>query len=291
VPRERTRAREPVVAVARQRARDHVADERRHVGPDLADVRDRIVRDRLERQELGLALEQVPLRERLPQHRAERPDVGAPVERLVAQLLGRHVRVRALHGAGARLARRVLDLRDAEVEHLHDTVDRDEQVLRRHVAMHDAEQLAGRVLQLVRVVEALARLHAETCDEPRVGRERVVVGAAKQRERDALKVLHRDVVLALPLAELEHLADVGVRDPRRDARLVEEHRDEQRIAREVREDPLDAHELLEAAVAVEARQKDLGHAAGRELRDKRVLPEASRLGGGRRHPGDYSPIQ
>src|SRR3569623_2113772 len=72
--------REPVLAVARQRTCARVAEQRRHVGTELADIRNRIVRDRLGRQELGLTLGQVALRERLPQHRAERPAIGAAID-------------------------------------------------------------------------------------------------------------------------------------------------------------------------------------------------------------------
>jgi hypothetical protein len=129
--------------------------------------------------------------------------------------------------------------------------------------MNDAEQLAIGTPQLVRVMKALARLHATAGDQPRIGWREVEVLAPKQRERNALEILHRDVVLAFPLAELEHLADVGVRDACGDARFVEEHRYELRIFRKVRQDPLDADELLETAITVEPREEDLGHAARR----------------------------
>ena len=58
------------------------------------------------------------------------------------------------------------------------------------------------------------------------GGVRIEVAPAKARERNALEVLHRDEVAAVDLAELEHLADVRMRDLRGDPRLVEEHRDE-----------------------------------------------------------------
>ena len=57
-----------------------------------------------------------------------------------ARLLGRHVRDLALEHAGARLERRVHRLRDAEVDDLHLAVVGDEDVVRGHVAVDDAER-------------------------------------------------------------------------------------------------------------------------------------------------------
>ena len=56
----------------------------------------------------------------------------------------------------------------------------------------------------------------------------------------------QDVVL---LAEVEDLRDVDVLDPRRDARLVEEHRAGTVRRGELREDRLDGDELLEPVLA------------------------------------------
>ena len=72
-----------------------------------------------------------------------------------------------------------------------------------------------------------------------------------------MKVLHRDPVGVVGLAELEHGRDVGVRDPRRDVRLVEEHVHEGLVLDEVRVDALDGEPPLEAAEAVDARQVTL----------------------------------
>ena len=57
-------------------------------------------------------------------------------------------------------------------------------------------------------------------------------------------------------------------DARGEARLVEEHLDELGLAREVRVQPLDGDEALEAADARQAREEHRGHAAGRELGDQ-----------------------
>ena len=59
-------------------------------------------------------------------------------------------------------------------------------------------------------------------------------GADEARARRAVDVLHRHVELAVLLAEVEHLHDVRVAEPRAHARLVDEHRDEVGVARELR---------------------------------------------------------
>jgi hypothetical protein len=96
------------------------------------------------------------------------------------------------------------------------------------------------------------------------------------RERDALEVLHREVVVAVEIAELEDLADVRVREARRELRLGEEHRDEARVLGEVRQDPLDHHQLLEAGGAGQQGDEHLAHAPLGELGEQGVLAEPVR---------------
>ena len=95
----------------------------------------------------------------------------------------------------------------------------------------------------------------------------------------AVHVLHRVEVRARELSDVVNLRDVRMLELRGEPRLVEEHRDELRVLREVRQDALDADELLEAAVTVKPREKDLGHATRRELRDELVaakIPSVAR---------------
>jgi hypothetical protein len=66
-------------------------------------------------------------------------------------------------------------------------------------------------------------------------------------------------------------------DARGQARLLEEHLDELGLAREVRVEPLDGDEALEAADAGEAREKHGRHAAGRQLGHQLEAIEPSRL--------------
>src|SRR5262249_37411743 len=89
------------------------------------------------------------------------------------------------------------------------------------------------------------------------------------------EVLHDDVELAVGLAQLVDLADVGVRHLRRDARLGDQHRAKPRIVRQVREDSLDHEQLLEPGGALEAREEDLAHAASGNAREQLVPTEAS----------------
>jgi hypothetical protein len=93
------------------------------------------------------------------------------------------------------------------------------------------------LLVLVQVHEEVREVHAD--DELHDDVERIVRGAT----------------------EVEGLRHVGARDVRGEARLVQEHLHELRVAREVREHALDGHEFLEAALAAHARRVDLRHAA------------------------------
>ena len=66
-----------------------------------------------------------------------------------------------------------------------------------------------------------------------------------------------------------------------DPRLVDEHRAEMRVLREVREDALDHQRLVDALRAARAGEEDLRHAAHPEAPRDDVSTEA--LGVGRRH--------
>ncbi len=89
-----------------------------------------------------------PARDRVVHGRADREDIGPRVDRCAARLLRRHVRGRPdhlpvrRHRSGIRL-----DLRDAEVEQLHEIVrdgrGGEEHVVRLDVAMNDACAMGG----------------------------------------------------------------------------------------------------------------------------------------------------
>ncbi len=97
------------------------------------------------------------------------------------------------------------------------------------------------------------------------------------REGVALHVLHDDVVALLARPDLEDGHDVGVVDPRGEARLLQEHLDELGLAREVRVQALDPDEALKAARAGEATEVHGRHPSGRELRDELETVEPSVL--------------
>ena len=104
----------------------------------------------------------------------------------------------------------------------------------RDVAMDDAERLALVVVEHVRGLEPGERVERDAHREARVdgapdGRELL----ADVGERRALDVVHDDEGLAVVEAELAHLHDVVVLDRRREARLVDEHREEALVGREV----------------------------------------------------------
>ena len=70
--------------------------------------------------------------------------------------------------------------------------------------------------------------------------------------------------------------DVVVGQLRGELGLVDEHRDELFVVGQVRQDPLDRDDLLEALLAAHAGLVDLGHAAGGDLLEELVLAEAAR---------------
>ena len=78
-------------------------------------------------------------REDLPEDDAERVEVASPVDVLAARLLGRHVPELAFEDARSSVKR--LRARDAEVGDLHRAFERQENVLRAHVAVDDLERL------------------------------------------------------------------------------------------------------------------------------------------------------
>jgi hypothetical protein len=207
-------------------------------------------------------------------HGAEREHVGAPVDRLGQALLGRHVRELALDGAAPGVGLPLVGLGDPEIDDLEDPLEGDDQVLRRDVAVDHVELLAVGAGPLVGVVQPAAGLRRQPDHD--LGRDdagrHALVGLARQLgERHAGQVLHHHVVAAVVLPELERLHDVRVIELRPEPRLVEEHADEVGVVGQVVEQALDHHVLLEAGLAGDAREVDLGGAADREQREDVVL--------------------
>jgi hypothetical protein len=125
-----------------------------HVGRALARrARDGALLERTDHLAVGRALPQPPAHARLVQHDPDGEHVGPPIEDQVPRLLRRHVEELALDRPVPRLGRAPLGLRDAEVDHLHLTVVRHEDVVGRHVSMDDVERRAVEVLEVVRMLE------------------------------------------------------------------------------------------------------------------------------------------
>ena len=141
------------------------------------------------------------------------------------RLLRRHVRELALEKPRLRLAHVEGRLRDAEVEHLHLTVVGHEDVLGAHVTVDDPDLGTVEVLHLVRVVKAEKGLRDDMGGERRV---HPVTARARHGGEPVqglpLEVLHREEVAVVLFPDFVRMHHVGVIEPRRHARLVEEHR-------------------------------------------------------------------
>ncbi len=89
-------------------------------------------------------------------------------------------------------------------------------------------------------------------------------------------------------AGIEGLHHVGMIEQRGDARLVDEHLHELRLRRQLGEDALQHHQLVEPRQRAHAREIDLRHAAGRQVLDDLVAADALTRGDGRRRRHDSS---
>jgi hypothetical protein len=264
--------------VALERAHDDVVEEARQALANLRRRRDVELVDRAEDRGLVGLVEQLALRDQLPRDDAEAPHVGAAIRVLAGDDLGREIGALALEDAGARGVVALARVRDAEVHHLDVAVVGDEQVIGRDIAMDDVERCAARARGLVRGVQALAcalddaREDAGLNECARWGR-RVVQLVLDRGQRLAAEQLHREVVGAVVLVEVEDRAHVGVMDLRGDARLVEEHLDEALVACELRADALERDVAMHAGAAARLREIDRRHAAAADLDAQPVRTE------------------
>ena len=131
-------------------------------------------------------------------------------------------------------------------------------------------------LQLVRGVEAGERVEHDAQHDARTGMALAAARRAREeaRQRVALDVLHDQVVAAGRSSPTSRMGTTfGWWMPRGEARLVEEHLDELLLVREVRVQPLDGDEALEAADAEDRAEEHRGHAARRELGHELVAIE------------------
>ena len=209
-------------------------------------------------------------------------DVDALVDVVARGLLGRHVRELALEGAalGVALLHRVAaqGLGDAEVEQLDRALVRQHHVRRRDVAVDHAQRLAVVAGQVVCVRERAAHLAAD------VGHQLGPRGADPGPERThglgevaAFDVLHRDEVLLVDRAQLEHLHDVRVVEAGRQLGLLDEHARELRVVGKMRQDALDHEHPFEPRRTLYPSLEDVGHPAAANALEQRVFAELNRL--------------
>ena len=147
--------------------------------------------------------------------------------------------------------------------------------------MHDEERTLVVVDELVRGMKPVQEIADDRDDDARRDRRARALGELDQpSDRDALDVLHDDEELAALVRDVERLHHVRVLDPRGEDRLVEEHRREGFVLRELLVHALDRDELRvppRAAAPDEHRR----HPARRELAEELIVLRGDHLRHGR----------
>ena len=204
----------------------------------------------------------------LVEHDAGGEQIAARVDLLAARLLRRHVRHGADGGAdrrqlirsadrGVRIrAAGLVELGDAEIEHLDRAASRHEQVRGLDVAMHDALRVSG--------VERIGQLRAEL--EHFVERQPAARDAILQRL--PVEQLHHHELLAALRADVVEGADVRVIEARDHLRFALEALVRVGVGVGLVGQELDRHLAAEARVF---RFVDDAHAAGAEPRQDLVV--------------------
>ena len=155
---------------------------------------------------------------------------------------GAHVRHLALELPFPRHVGTASRLRDAEIDDPRDAVASHDDVLRRHVPVHEPQQTPLFVAGLVRGVQTVQdRGDNRDRDSDRDVQSPLARQPEKARERLAVDVLHHEAQTALFRVDVEDADDVRVADAAGEARLVDEHRDEVRIPRQGGVKALDGH--------------------------------------------------
>jgi hypothetical protein len=138
----------------------------------------------------------------------------------------------------------------------------------------DAERRPVAIPHLVRGVQPAARVGDDARhDAVGDGHPLLLERALELVQRVAVDPLHDEVEDVVLLPEVQDLRNVVVLDPRRDARLVQEHLLEAEVAGELGEDRLDGDELLEAVLALHPRHPDGGHAPLRDRTEELIAVE------------------
>jgi hypothetical protein len=272
------RGRVPLLAVGRrgaQHERVELGRQARHVPARWVDAPRA---DLLHGGHVVVAQEEPPPGERLPEHHAGRVNVGPAIHEGSLGLLGRHVPDLPLERPVARAVLAVASLRDPEIEHARDPILANEHVLRRDVAVNDAERVPRFAHGLVRGVQAVERVADDRRRDSQRRRRGSTVGLEVKEARERLSgdVVHHDEELAGVGDHVERRDDVRVADARDDAGLVHEHRGEVRILCQPRVKPLDGHGASEPSWTEEASVVNGGHAPCGDLVVDGVSPEQPR---------------
>ena len=218
--------REARVDRRRQRA-VHDRDERgRHVRAQRAQRLDHAVAQPTVGLVVGRAVEQLAPDQGLPQHRADRELVARRERPVSPDDLGREIRHLALHDARlGRFLRPIRREREPEVDELHHPARRQEDVVRRHVAVDHRQRQAIRSEPLVRRREPAQHADRDGSDElPAGGLVPRHVPADPGAEIDAVDPLEHHVVVLAVVDEVVDLGDVRRLEQRADASLLHEHR-------------------------------------------------------------------
>ena len=212
------------------------------------------------------AAERHPAGRELEQHDTQGEEIGTAIDFPAERLLRRHVRHRADDrsrdghlrlGDGHGLRVGLDELREAEIEHLHEAALGAHQIRALDVAMHDAA--------VVSFVQRVRHLQPDLEHFP--DRHRALRDA--RRQQLAFDVLHHDEVAAAGFADVVGDRDVGRTEQRCGARFVQEPRPALRVGLEVGGQELQRDRSSQPDVFSAV---DLAHAAGAEaLADAIVL--------------------
>ncbi len=198
----------------------------------------------------AVGLEHPDAGEELVQHEAERVEVAADRDLLARQLLGCHVD----GSAGAHLGHGG----EAEVGELHPSATVEHDVGRLEVAVQHA-LVVGRGQPGAQLAGDLDRLVLGQAAD----------AAQQRRQILAVDVFHRQVVVPLGFANVEHPTDVRVRHLARRPHLVEQELQRGGVGRQLVGQELQRHRLAELEIVGPV---DLAHAAAAEQADDPVAP-------------------
>jgi hypothetical protein len=141
----------------------------------------------------------------------------------------------------------------------------------RDVPMDETENLSGLPSKLVRCVQSISGVCADTRSKLGSDGRSPLLGTAHDLPQWlAMEVLHRNPIGVVILSKVEHLGDIGVVDARGDAGLVEEHVHELVIFDEMGMDALNGDPLLKATRAVHSSEMHARHAADADLVDNPI---------------------